>query len=144
MKMKVLLVEIEGTAVEVIGQIVQILYAVKPDGDPRLEETDMPAPAPQPALETVPRLLPRHIPDDAPTANRKALVKATRKPQTLTPVALIDWGKYPQRTALAELSPCAICHRRIIKGDSYHDGATESRRAHCDCVADLKRTPAHG
>lgn len=50
----------------------------------------------------------------------------------------ITWTKlatYPVRTCRSIIlpDPCALCTRRIVAGQRYHDGDYH-RRAHVDCV----------
>jgi len=113
MKLKILQIEIEGEESEVLAHVAWALGRIQGQEE---------------ILSPVPRKLP-----NMPAKPNKSPPVALPSPR---PTNGINWTKYIVRVAQAELGPCVLCRRRIIKGDSYHDGATESRRAHSDCVKD--------
>lgn len=121
MKLKILQIEIEGQESEVLGHVAGALGRIQGQED------------------ILPVLVPRRIAKTSvKPVKRQSVALPPPGPILTGPAGGINWTKYIVRVAQAELGHCVLCRRRIVKGDTYHDGAIESRRAHSDCVKDQK------
>jgi len=69
---------------------------------------------------------------------------ASRIVDAQTSMRMIEWTKYPLRSAGRDLGLCAICQARIEKSDSYYDGGFDGRRAHSTCGLATRTQEANG